>query len=52
MRKTFKADALATAAKGTRRDKMRRVFGAMPFKRGTRAFRPRATEHEADTAMR
>jgi hypothetical protein len=52
MRKTFRALALATAAKGTRRDRMRRVLGEMLLRRGTRAFRPRAVEQEAETAMR
>lgn len=52
MRKTFRAEAEATAAKGTRRERMRRVFGVMLLRRGTRAFRPTATEQEAETAMR
>lgn len=40
---------MATAAKGTRRLRMLRVAGATRS-RGTSALRPRATEHEADTA--
>jgi hypothetical protein len=52
MRKTFKALALETAAKGTRRPRIRRVLGFMFLRRGTRAFRPRATEHDAETAIK
>lgn len=52
MRKTFKAPALATAANGTNRPRITRVPGLTPFSLGTRAFRPNATEHEADTASK
>jgi hypothetical protein len=50
MRNTFKAPADATAAKGTRRPSIVRVLGERRFKRGTREFRPTATEQDALTA--
>lgn len=52
MRKTLRAPALATAANGTNRPKMMRVPGLMALSLGTRAFRPNATEQEAETASR
>lgn len=52
MRKTLRAPADATAAKGTRRVRMVRVDGEMDLRRGTRALRPRATVQEALTAMK
>jgi hypothetical protein len=52
MRRTLRAPALATAAKGTRRLRMRRVDGERLLRRGTRLLRPRATEHEAVTARK
>ena len=52
MRKTFRAPAEATAAKGTRRVRIVFVAGERAFKRGTRALRPRATEQEAETARK
>ena len=50
MRNTFRAPAVATAAKGTNRPKTVRVPGLRLLRRGTRAFSPTATEHEAETA--
>ena len=52
MRKTFSAPALATAAKGTSLPRIIRVPGLMPFNLGTSAFRPSATEQEAETASK
>lgn len=49
MRKTFRAPAEATAAKGTSLAKMFRTLGET-LSRGTRALRPRATEQDAVTA--
>ena len=44
MMKTLTTPAETTAAKGTRRVRMVRVMGFRFFKRGTRAFKLRATE--------
>ena len=52
IRNTFNAPAEATAAKGTSRDSMSFVPGDIRFRRETRAFRPRATEQEAETARK
>ncbi len=52
MRKTLRAVALATAAKGTRRVRIVRVLGEMFLRRGTTALRPRATPQDALTAAR
>lgn len=50
IRKMFSTPALATAAKGTNRPAISFAFGESRFRRGTRAFNPRATPHEALTA--
>ena len=50
MRKTFSAPAVATAANGTRRPAMSFALGERRFMRGTSAFKPRATPHDAPTA--
>ena len=52
IKKTFNAPAVATAANGTRRPNTVRVVGDILFNRGTNAFRPRATEHDAETASK
>ncbi len=52
MRNTLSAPADATAAKGTSRVKMVFALGESRFRRGTAAFKPRATEQEAETARR
>lgn len=52
IRNTLSAPADATAANGTRRVKTVFVAGETRFRRGTTAFRPRATEQEAETARR
>jgi hypothetical protein len=52
IRNTFRAPALATAAKGTNLLRIVFVAGLTRFNRGTRAFRPRATEQEAPTARK
>lgn len=52
MRNTLSAPADATAANGTRRVKTVFVFGESPFRRGTMAFKPTATEQEAETARK
>lgn len=52
MRKTFNAPAEATAAKGTRRVRIVLVAGERRLSRGMRAFRPRATEQDAETASK
>jgi len=52
IKNTLSAPADATAAKGTRRVRTVFVFGESRFRRGTIAFRPRATEQEAETARR
>jgi len=52
IRKTFKAPALATAAKGTNLVRIIFVDGETRLRRGTRALRPSATEQEAVTARR
>ena len=51
MRKTLRAPALATAAKGTSRVRIVRVEGERDLRRGTRLLRLRATVHEALTAI-
>src|SRR6187399_1876822 len=50
IRKTLRKPALATAAKGTRRPRIRRVEGDTRLRRGTTLFSPTATEHDAPTA--
>ena len=52
IRKTLRAPADATAANGTSRVSTVRAPGESRFSRGTVALRPRATEHEAETAKR
>ena len=52
IKKTFNAPADATAANGTRRVKTVLVPGESRLRRGTSALRPRATEHEAETARK
>ena len=52
IRKTFNAPADATAANGTRRVKAVLAPGVSRLRRGTSALRPRATEHEAETARK
>jgi len=52
IRNTFNAPALATAAKGTSRPRVNRAEGESDFSRGTSAFRPSATPHEALTARK
>ena len=52
MRKTLRAPADATAAKGTSRVRTVRVPGDMRLMRGTSEFRARATEQEAETARK
>ena len=52
IRKTLRAPADATAANGTSRVNMVFAPGESLFNLGTTALRPRATEHEAETASR
>jgi hypothetical protein len=52
MRKTLRAPALATAANGTSRVRMRRVDGERLLRRGTRLLSPTATEQDAVTARK
>ena len=52
IKKTLRAPAEATAAKGTSRVSTVLVLGDNRFSRGTTAIRPRATEHDADTARK
>lgn len=52
IKKTLRAPAEATAAKGTSRVRIVRVPGERCFKRGTSELRPRATEQEAETARK
>lgn len=50
MRKTFKAPADATAAKGISLLNVVLAVGLSRFNLGTTAFKPNATPHDADTA--
>jgi hypothetical protein len=52
IRNTFRTPALATAANGTRRPASIFAFGERLLRRGTRAFRPSATPHDAVTAVK
>lgn len=52
IRKTLRAPAEATAAKGTNLVKTILVAGETFFNRGTMALSPRATEQEAPTAKK
>ena len=52
IKNTFSAPADATAAKGTNLVRIVFAFGERRFRRGTIAFKPRATEQEAETARR
>ena len=52
IRNTLRAPADATAAKGTSRVRTFFAPGDRRFSRGTVAFKPRATEQEAETASR
>ncbi|KAK5637520.1 hypothetical protein RRF57_013234 [Xylaria bambusicola] len=52
MSSTLRKPADATAANGTRRLRMSFVEGDTRLRRGTREFRPTATEHEAPTARK
>ncbi len=52
IKNTLRAPADATAANGTRRVKTIFAFGESRLRRGTIAFKPKATEQEAETARR
>ena len=52
IRNTLRAPADATAANGTSRVRVVFATGERRLRRGTIALRPRATEHEAETAKR
>ena len=52
IKKTLSAPADATAANGTSRVRTVFALGERRFSRGTTAFKPRATEQEAETARR
>lgn len=51
IKKTFTTPAETTAANGTKRPKIILVLGLKDLSLGTMAFKPRATEHDAVTAM-
>ena len=52
IKNTLRAPADATAAKGTNLVRMVFALGESLFRRGTNAFKPRATEQEAETARK